>query len=163
MLDELLLSHLPDLRLDGIISWTPAVDKRANHLIKIKFSSRDCRHCPSLAHCVRSKKPNPRRTITIRNQPDYLALQLARQREQTSEFRSEYARRAGIEGTISRGIRTLGLRRTRYVGQDRVHLGHILMAVGLNFLRLGEWFLGIEPAKTRITPFVKLMARAPTA
>lgn len=105
------------------LSWTPAVDKRTNHLIKIKFSSRDCRHCPSLAHCVRSKKHNPRRTITIRNQPDYLALQLAWQREGTPEFRSEYARRAGIEGTISRGIRTLGLRRTRYVGKSASTLG----------------------------------------
>ncbi|MBV9279767.1 MAG: transposase, partial [Chloroflexi bacterium] len=28
------------------ISWSPAVDKRTNHVIKIKFSSKDCRACP---------------------------------------------------------------------------------------------------------------------
>ncbi len=30
------------------------------------------------------------------------------------------------------------LRRTRYRGQPKVQLGHILTATGLNFLRLGE-------------------------
>jgi hypothetical protein len=45
----------------------------------------------------------------------------------------------------------------------RVHLGHILTAVGLNVLRLGEWFLETAPAKTRITPFARLMAAPPAA
>jgi hypothetical protein len=30
-------------------------------------------------------------------------------------------------------------------------------AVGLNVLRLGEWFLKTSRAKTRITPFARLM------
>ena len=83
---------------------------------------------------------------------------MARQREATEAFQAEYARRAGIEGTISRGIRSTRLRRTRYIGLARVHLGHILTAVGLNVLRLGEWFLETARAKTRITPFARLMA-----
>jgi hypothetical protein len=29
--------------------------------------------------------------------------------------------------------------------------------VGINFLRLGEWFAGIPRAKTRRSPFAKLM------
>jgi len=45
----------------------------------------------------------------------------------------------------------------------RVHLGHILTAVGLNMLRLGEWFLEIARAKTRLTPFARLMTDTPTA
>jgi len=53
-------------------------------------------------------------------------------------FRAAYARRARIEGTISRGTRSTRLRRTHYIGLARVHLGHILTAVGLNVLRLGE-------------------------
>jgi len=44
-----------------------------------------------------------------------------------------------------------------------VHLGHILTVVGLNVLRLGEWFLETGRAKTRITPFARLMADAPAA
>jgi Transposase DDE domain len=78
-------------------------------------------------------------------------------------FQAEYARRAGIEGTISRGIRSTRLRRTRYRGLARVHLGHILTAVGLNVLRLGEWLLETTRAKTRLTPFARLMVDAPAA
>jgi hypothetical protein len=107
---------------------------------------------------VRSQKRDPRRTLTIRPQPQYQALQTARQREATDTFQAEYARRAGIEGTISRGTR-----RTRDIGLARVHLGHILTAVGLNVLRLSEWFLETARAKTRITPFTRLMADSAAA
>jgi transposase len=145
------------------ISWTPAVDNRGNAVIKVKFSTKDCRPCPLLARCVRSQKRDPRRTITIRPQPQYQALQAARRREATEAFQTEYAHRAGIEGTISRGVRSTRLRRTRYIGLARVRLGHILTAVGLNVLRLSEWFLQTARAKTRLTPFARLMADAPAA
>jgi transposase len=145
------------------ISWTPAVDNRGNAVIKVKFSSKDCRRCKHLAQGIRSKKRDPRRTLTIRPQPQYQALQAARQREATEAFQAEYARRAGIEGTISRGTRGTRLRRTHDIGLRRVRLGHVLTAVGLNVLRLGEWFLETAPAKTRITPFARLMAHAPAA
>jgi hypothetical protein len=52
---------------------------------------------------------------------------------------------------------------TRYIGLARVHLGHILTAVGLNVLRLGEWFLETARAKTRITPFARLTANGTAA
>jgi transposase len=145
------------------ISWTPAMDSRGNPVIKVKLSAKDCRRCDHVAQCVRSKKRYPRRTLTIRPQPYYQALQSARQREATDAFQAEYARRAGIEGTISREVRTARLRRTRYIGLTRVRLGHMLTAVGLNVLRLGEWFLEMARAKTRITPFARLMADASAA
>src|SRR5262245_42809763 len=145
------------------ISWTPAVDNRGNAVIKVKFSSKDCRRCDHVTRCIRSTKRYARRTLTIRPQPPYQTLQMARQREATPAFQEEYARRAGIEGTISRGMRSTRLRRTRYLGLPRVRLGHILTAVGLNVLRLGEWFLETTRAKTRITPFARLMANAPAA
>jgi transposase len=143
--------------------WTPAVDHRGNAVIKVKFSSKDYRRCDHAAQCIRSTKRYPRRALTIRPQPQYQALQVARERETTATFQTEYARRAGIEGTISRGIRSTRLRRTRYLGLQRVRLGHILTAVGLNVLRLGEWFLETTRAKSRITPFARLMAHAPAA
>jgi hypothetical protein len=123
----------------------------------VKFSAKDGRRCDYVAQCVRSKKRDPRRTRTIRPQPPYQALQAARQREATDAFQAEYARRAGIEGTISRGTRSTRLRRTRDIGLARVRLGHLLMAAGRNVLRLGEWFLETARAKTRITPFARLM------
>ncbi len=145
------------------ISWTPALDHRKNAVIKVKFSSKDCRRCDYVTQCIRSKKRDARRTLTIRPERQYQALQTARQREATDAFRAAYARRAGIEGTLSRETRSMRLRRTRYIGLRRVHLGHILAAVGLNVLRLGEWFLETARAKTRITPFARLMAAATAA
>lgn len=140
------------------ISWTPAVDKRTNQVIKIKFSSRDCRPCPHRTQCTRSQGSYPRRTITVRTDAEFHALQAARQREGTEAFAAVYAKRAGIEGTLSRGIRTCRLRQIRYVGLAKARLGHLLTAVALNFLRLSEWFADMPGAKTRRSPFVTLMA-----
>jgi len=140
------------------ISWTPAVDKRTNQVIKIKFSSRDCRPCPHRSLCTRSQVKRPRRTITVRADAEFHALQAARQREGTAAFATAYAKRAGIEGTLSRGIRTCRLRQLRYIGLAKARLGHLLTAVALNFLRLSEWFADIPRAKTRRSPFVTLMA-----
>ncbi|MDQ3703214.1 MAG: IS1182 family transposase [Chloroflexota bacterium] len=140
------------------LSWTPAVDHRRHDVIKIKFSYKDCGPCPHRGRCIASEKTYQRRTLTVRPQATHQALQAARHRERTPAFRAAYARRAGIEATISRGVRTCRLRRTRYIGLERTHLGHVLTAVALNFLRLGEWFAGIPPAKTRISPFAALVA-----
>jgi hypothetical protein len=129
----------------------------------VKCSTKGCRYCDQLAQYVRSTKRYPRRTLTIRPQPQYQALRAARQREATDAFQAEYTRRAGIEGTISRGIRAARLRLIHDIGLARVHRGHILTAVGLNVLRLGEWLLEIARAKTRITPFARLMADAAAA
>jgi transposase len=51
--------------------WTPAVDNRGNPVIKVKFSTKDCRRCDQIAHCIRSTKRYPRRTLSIRPQPYY--------------------------------------------------------------------------------------------
>jgi transposase len=138
-------------------SWTPAIDHQQNEVIKIKFSAQDCGPCPHRLHCTRSQTPQPRRTITVRPQEAYEALRAGRARERTPEFPALYAKRAGIEGTISRGIRRCRLRRTRYIGLARVHLAHVLTAVAINFLRLGEWFADVPRATTRSSPYMRLM------
>ena len=143
------------------LSWSPTIDPQQGEVIRIKFSTKDCGPCPCRPSCCRSQKRSPRRTLSVRPQADYLALHAARHREGTEEFATAYARRAGIEGTLSRGIRRCRLRRTRYVGQEHVHLGHVLTAVGLNFLRLGEWFSDAPRAKMRRSPFATLMVGAP--
>ena len=140
------------------MSWTPAVDKRTNQVIKIKFSRRDCRPCPYRGQGTRSQMKRPRRTITVRADAEFPALQAARQREGTGAFAAAYAQRAGIEGTLSRGIRTGRLRQIRSIGLAKTRLGHLLTAGALNFLRLGEWFADMPRAKTRRSPFVTLMA-----
>ncbi len=70
----------------------------------------------------------------------------------------EYARRAGVEGTISQGVRRCGLRRSRYVGLAKTHLGHVLTAAALNFVRVADWLAGVPRAHTRPWRFATLMA-----
>ena len=49
------------------------------------------------------------------------ALLAARKREDTEAFKDTSRHRAGIEGTHSQGVRTLGLRRSRYIGLPKTH------------------------------------------
>ena len=140
------------------ISWTPAVDKRRHQVVKIKFSTKDCGPCPHRAQCTRSRKASARRTITVRPQDQYEALRAAREREKTDAYAEEDARRAGVEGTLSQAVRRCGLRRSRYVGLARTHLGHVLTATAVNFVRIGEWLAGTPRAKTRHPSFATVLA-----
>jgi hypothetical protein len=63
-----------------------------------------------------------------------------------------------VEASLSQGVRRCGLRRSRYVGLARTYLGHVLTAAALNFVRLAEWLAGTPRARTRRSPFAKLMA-----
>jgi transposase len=144
-------------------SWTPAVDNRKNAVIKLKFSETDCAACPSRARCIspQAKRKFPRRSLTIRPEAQYRALRAARQRERSPAFARLYAQRAGIEGTISQGVRVCRLRRTRYIGLAKTHLGHILTAAAVNLLRIGAWLAGVPRARTRHSPFATLVAGLP--
>jgi len=141
------------------ISWTPAIDKRTNRVIKIKFSSRDCRACASRDRCIRSTKEYARRTVTIRAREQYEALQARREEEQTPAYAAAYAKRAGIEGTISQGVRRCGLRRSRYVGLAKAHLGHALTAAAIDFLRVADWLADAPRARTRHSKLATLLAQ----
>ena len=96
--------------------------------------------------------------ITVRRQPAYEALCAAREREKTRDFMELYANRSGIEGTVSQGVRTCGLRRTRYRGFAKTHLDHMLTATAINSLRLGAWFAGSPKATTQHSRFSRLLA-----
>jgi transposase len=115
------------------------VDRGHNDVIKIKFSARDCGPCPSRAQCTRGE------------------------RESSEEFAQEYARRAGVEGTISQGVRSCGLRRARYVGEAKVHLQHVATAAAINVLRISDWLMDKPREQTRTSAFAKLMAPTPAA
>jgi transposase len=93
-------------------------------LIKIKFATTDCQACSSCELCTRSTPP--RRTIIIWPRAQHEALQEGRKREQTTELKDEYAKRGGVEGTISQSVRTCDVRRTRYIGQAKDHLQHLM-------------------------------------
>lgn len=137
-------------------SWSPAIDGRDNAVIKIKFARPDCSACPSLHLCTRTKEK--RRTITLRPEEQYKALQAARQQAVTLDYQADYARRAGIEGTLSEGIRAHGLRRARYIGLPKTHLQHLMTATAINFKRIFYWLSEVPQVTTRTSQFAKLMA-----
>ena len=124
-------------------------------VIYVEFRQRDCSVCPVRSQCTRAKKSNPR-GLTIQVQEEYEALQKARERQQTEQFKKEYALRAGIEGTISQGIRAFELRDCRYIGLAKTHLQHILTAAAINLNRISAWLEGIPLAKTRKSHFALL-------
>jgi transposase len=136
------------------ISWTPAVDNRKNEVVKIKFSMTYCQGCPVQSLCTQSRPP--RRTITVRPQARYLALKERRAQEKTKDFTNLYQKRAGIEGTISQGVRTMGLRRSRYIGLGKTHVQHVATAAALNLVRSLAWFNGFPRAQTRRSHFACL-------
>lgn len=142
------------------VSWTPAVDNRRTEVIKIRFSEKDCARCPYAAQCVRSHRKLPRRLITVRLQEPYEALYAARARERTTAFREAYACRSGVEGTISQGVRTCGLRRSRYRRLAKIHLDHVLTPTAVNCLRISNWLAGVSKAPTQHSRFSRLLALA---
>ncbi len=50
----------------------------------------------------------------------------------------------------------MGLRRSRYIGQDKTHLQHIATGVALNLVRSMAWFSGLPRAQTRRSSFTRL-------
>jgi transposase len=140
-------------------SWTAAKDRRSQiprELITVKFARATCHSCPSRTHGTKQ----PQRTLTRHPQEHEQALRAAREREQAQEFARAYAQRAGIESTHAQGLRRCGLRRSRYIGQSKTHLQHVLIAVSLHLVRLGSWLEGKPLAPTRQSTFVRLMPQA---
>lgn len=140
-------------------SWRQTYDRRQDPpraMLTVTFSAADCRPCPSRDRCTHA----PPRTVTLHPRAQEQALRAARAREQTEEFATAYAQRAGIEGTHAQGLRVCGWRRSRYIGHAKTHLQHILSAVALNLLRIGAWLNGTPLAPTRQSAFARLMASA---
>ena len=94
------------------------------------------------------------------NEQAYRALQQARDREQTPEFRAVYAKRAGVEGTIAQAVRTCEMRRARYVGSKKLRLQAFFTATAMNILRACAWMAEGVPASTPLSRFAKLLVAA---
>jgi transposase len=137
-------------------SWRPDEDQHGNPILKVTFRTRDCRACPHHGTCTRAAH----RTLTVRPLAEWQALQAARQRQTTEAFKQQYAIRAGIEGTLSQGIRAFGLRRCRYRGAPKAHLQHVVTACAINLVRITAWIQGDFPVASRPAPFARLQEQA---
>jgi transposase len=135
--------------------WSPANDNRGTPVIKVKFSAKDCQACIHRSDCAGPTAK--RRVMTFRTRDEYIALQAARRRQKTPEFTHLYAMRAGIEATISQGVRAFDLRRSRYFGLAKTHLQHIATAAAMNLVRIVRWVSGDPLARTRRSHFSHLI------
>jgi len=134
--------------------WHQNVDNYGQPVMRAHFSKRDCTPCPKRHLCTKAKVMG--RIITMRLPEQHKALLRAKARQETEEYKEIYRKRAGVEGTISQGVRRLDLRHCRYRGSDKSYLQHAITAAAMNILRLDDWFNGIKPAETRVSHFARL-------
>ena len=136
-------------------SWKPMVDRRGNDIFHVQFARSDCSVCPHLSQCTSAK--GRRRTLNIKPKELYEALRQTRLRENAEEFKKEYRNRAGIEGTISQGVRAFGLRSSRYMGKSKTRLQHLATAAAINLERVSDWLAGVGRERTRRSAFARVM------
>jgi len=140
------------------VKWLPTREKDGTAVIRVEFATAACRACPARARCTRSA--TQARQLTLHPREEHQALLAARARQRTPAFAAQYAVRAGVEGTISQGVRAYDVRRSRYVGLAKTHLQHLLTAVAINLVRLVAWLTDTLRARTRRSRFAALAAAA---
>jgi transposase len=135
------------------VSWSPCT-QNGKDKIAVKFSPGDCGPCPARDLCFTGSSRN-RRQLTL-NPRDLAEAQAAsREQEKTRSFQADYARRAGIEGTMAQAVRH-GARRARYRGLSKTRLEHTFMAVALNLIRLHAYWSGTPLDRRRTTHLARL-------
>ena len=132
---------------------TSARLSQAGERMEIVFAAQTCAVCPVRSDCTRSQTTG--RVLHVRPQAAHEALQARRREQQTPEFRQQYALRSGIEGTLSQGVRAMGLRRARYDGLARTHLQQVLTATAINLVRIDAVLTHVPRGKTRRSHFAR--------
>ena len=140
------------------ISWHQNANPKNGMVWEAHFSRQDCTPCPFRSQCTHAKVEA--RVIGLQTQEKHEILQETRKKQETPEFREEYAARAGIESTHEQAIRRCGLRHARYIGLAKTHLQHVLTAVAVNLIRIDDWWNGVPLAPTRCSRFASLKASA---
>jgi transposase len=135
--------------------WSPTTSQAGEPSIAVRFHPDACGPCPVRQLCTKALT-GPRGLHLQPTQEHHEFLQLARRTQQEPAFQQRYQARAGIEGTLSQGIRTLGLRTARFIGDTKTHLQHLATATALNWLRVADWLRNHSPAQTRLSAFAEL-------
>jgi len=135
-------------------------DRHGQPSLRVRFPLRLCRACPLHAQCT----PVAAKVLILRpDEASSQALDQARTRQDTPEFRKLYATRAGIEGTVAQAVRTCGMRQARYMGSKKLRLQAFFTATALNVLRACAWLADGTHASAPVSRFARLMASAKAA
>jgi transposase len=137
------------------VSWAERVDSTDHPYIQVRFSTRDCGTCAQRACCTRAQPPQAR-AMKLHPQVQHEAFKAAQAWYASETGQRQYAHRAGIEGTLSQGVRAFGMRQTRYHGLAKTHLQSVAIAAALNVDRIVAWLEGRPRAKTRTSRFASL-------
>ncbi len=137
--------------------WKATHSEYGKEVVHVTFAQATCRGCVVRKQCTKS--PRAGRGLTLRPQAQHIAMLAQREEQQSARFKEEYKRRAGVEGTLSQGMRIGGLRQSRYIGEAKTALQHIMTAVAINLLRMVEWFEDRAVARTRTSAFARLANR----
>ena len=140
------------------VSWRPVRNIDSSPRIMAQFSRSDCRACAAQALCTATKAV--RRHVYFHPRAEYEALNAARGRMREPAWKERYQVRAGVEGTLSQGVRAFGMRRSRYVGLAKTGLQQVCIAAAMNVSRIVNWLDGRQRAKTRVTRFAALAPAA---
>jgi transposase len=135
-------------------SWSHSQDGNGNELIYVLFDRQTCHACPARSLCTRSVTGG--RGLSLRPQAQHEALQAARLRQTSPQFKEQYKLRAGVEGNFSQGERICGMRQCRYIGLAKTHLQQVASATAMNIIRALNWLEGKPLAKTRKSSFARL-------
>lgn len=138
------------------VYWKLATKPSPLEKIHVQFDRRDCAACPVRALCTRS--PKVPRKLVLQPQAKQEALRLARDFVGTETWSALYRERAGIEGTLSQGIRSLGLRQTRYRGLAKASLQNTAIGAAINVSRVVNWLDAKPREATRQARFNRLAA-----
>jgi transposase len=135
-------------------SWQEHVTPDGHPYIIASFHRQDCHACPARPLCTQAQRQG--RRLRLPPQEEYEALAAARAWYASEEGIARYQRRAGVEGTLSQGIRAFGLRRTRYRGLPKTHMQHVAIAAAINIDRIVAWLDERPRATTRTSRFAAL-------
>ena len=137
-------------------TWWNPVTQRGTDAIVIKFAAGTCRGCPVRDQCTRSTSTKVGRQLTVPPREVHQAQLAARAAQDTPHWQADYARRAGVEGTIRQGVAVTGMRRARYRGLPKTTLEHVYSAVALNLIRLHAYWNGHPLDRTRTSHLTRL-------
>ena len=136
------------------VAWWEHGGGQGSRPIIVAFDKQTCETCPVRSCCTRAKHTG--RRLRLPPQDQYEALAAAQTWYVSEEGQQLYQRRAGVEGTLSQGVRAFGLRRTRYWGLAKTHVQHVAIAAAITIDRIVAWLDERPRAKTRTSRFAAL-------
>jgi transposase len=116
------------------------------------FPEWNCRTCKVRTSCTSGFT----RRLTLHPREEHELLQRQRAEQETDEWKQRYAKRAGVEGTMSQAVRGTGIRTSRYRGQAKTGLAHVFSAAAINLHRIDAHLTGRPTGTTRHTHFADL-------